>query len=242
MIQPHRTPARSDPVARRFRPRAAFVRPALAALAALAGTAGAAPPGAALGQWPGFYAGQHTGASDLNNGPATVSLGAGTRSQLGLGLEAGARGGLAVGRRTDNARFEFEYQRGRFQLRGTDLGAISEAAGGSGRYETFLFNADRVLPVSGALAAYVGGGIGWGALSFPRVGSAGGCNCLGTAFGNGLAYQGRIGFEYTFANGPNVFVQAGWISLPGASSTDAAGVDYPRRGTATLDAGLRLRF
>ena len=210
--------------------------PALAALALLT------VPQLALAQSPGYYVGLHAGANDLKHWPASVGFGAGVKAQGRLTLDHGANIGLAVGRRTENARFEFEYQRGRFQLRGTDLGSVGSSASGAGHYETFLFNADRVLPVNGALAAYVGGGLGWGSVSFPSAGSAGGCNCFGSASGNGLAYQGRVGLEYTLGNGPNLYLQAGWISLPGGSSGGTPGVEYPRRGTATLDAGVRLRF
>lgn len=210
---------------------------------ALAGTllALAAPPAAQAQSTLGYYVGLHAGANDLNRWPATVNFGAGVRTQGGLSLDSGAQVGLAVGRRTENARFEVEYQRGRFQLRGTDLGAVSESASGGGHYQTLMINADRVLPLNGAMAAYVGGGLGWGSVSFPGAGGAA-CRCFGETTGNGLAYQGRVGLEYSFARGPNLFVQAAWISLPGGSSSGTPGVEYPRRGTATLDAGLRLRF
>ncbi len=195
---------------------------ALASTAALAATAGA--------QSPAYYFSTHTATGEQRYWPASIAYSA--RPRGGLSVDAGRPVGMTLGRRTENARFEFEYQRGRFQLRGTDLGAVSESVGGGGSYETLLFNADRVLPVNGALSAYVGGGLGWGSFHTPRVG-------VGST---GLAYQARVGLEYSLGSGPQLYLQAGWISLPGAASTDMPGVDSSRRGSATLDAGLRFRF
>lgn len=242
MIPSHRTSIRSGPAPWQRRVRAMMALMAFAALTALAESAGAVPPIAPLARTPGFYAGLQAGTNDLRHWPATVGFAAGARAHGGLSPDPAASFGLAVGRRTENARFEFEYQRGRFHLRGTNLGAVSVSASGAGQAETVLFRADRVLPIADTLTAYAGGGLGWGSVTLPHAGSAGGCPCFGAPTGQGLAYQGRVGFEYSFTNGPNVFVQASWISLPGASSGGTPGVEYPRRGTAALDAGLRLRF
>ena len=181
------------------------------------------------------------GMNNVSDWPAKINFG-GPEVDGALQIDRGAQFGVALGKEYDNNRFEVEYQHGQFDVTGATVAAVRQAADASGKYDVLTLNAYRMFPLNDALAAYAGLGFGYGRINLPHVGGATGCQCLNSAAkGNGV-YQARLGMEYRLGESGLAFVQAGWLSLPGAGSDGAAFVSYPRRGFATLGVGYRGLF
>ena len=181
------------------------------------------------------------GVNRLTEWPATVNFG-GPTVDAALGLEKGAQFGVALGHRKGKARYELEYQHGRFDVNRVTIGAASSAADATGHYDVLTVNALRQLPVNEQLALYAGLGIGVGKLALPQVTVASGCRCIAAAENTGFAWQARVGAEHRIGAEGHGFVQASWLSLHGASSGGASFVTYPRRGFAVLGVGFRRSF
>jgi len=209
----------------------------LAALAAsLAGTA------SAVAAEPGYYAGVHGGMNDLEQWPATVTLGPGVSLPGSLKLDKGLTLGLIVGRQTEKARFEVELQGGRFDVTAIQLGVLQQNVSASGRYQAATFNAYRTHEFAQRLTGYAGLGIGWGRASLPQLGFAGGCNCFGSASETGLAYLGRLGLEYRLGDRHDVFAQYTWLRLPKLDSGGAPSTAYARKTVGIASFGYRHGF
>lgn len=212
----------------------------LAGLASLSGSALHAEESDSV-----YYAGFHLGRNDLDNWPAKVDFGAGIVVDGGMDLDSGKHVGLLLGKQSERARFELEYQQGRFELANLRLGPLSEPMGGSGHYEALTLNAYRRIPLHGDLSGFVGAGIGWGAISLPQAGFFGGCHCFPHASKSDWVYQGRLGLEYLIGAGNFAFAQYTWLKLPGAAeevSSDGPGVVYPRRSVGIFSIGYRSLF
>lgn len=203
-----------------------------ALLACAAGPAGAQP---------GYYFGAHLGVNDASDWPAQVNFGAGVSTGGSADLKQGAQVGLALGRETENARFEVEYQHGRFKVERLHLGTQSQAADGSGHYDTLMLNAYRLVEFAPKWKGFAGAGIGWGRSALPQ-GSIGACNCFAEASDSGLAYQLRVGAEYALAPDQQVFAQINWLRLPRASGGGTPGVTYGRNSVGALSVGYRKSF
>lgn len=178
------------------------------------------------------------GVNKLSDWPGTVNFG-GPAADASLQLDRGAQFGAAIGRQYDKTRYELEYQHGQFDITGARVAALTQPADGSGKYDVLTANAYRTLPLNDTLALYAGLGLGYGRINLPKVGGATGCQCLGKASKGSAAYQARLGMEYRTSDTGLAFVQAGWLSLPGARSEGTAYVTYPRRGFATVGVGYR---
>jgi opacity protein-like surface antigen len=200
-----------------------------------------AAPLAALAAQPGLYVGGHVGANNLSDWPASVDFGAGVSAPGSLSLDSGAHFGILGGRQTENARFEVEYQRGRFELNGLELGGLTQAASGSGHYDALTFNAYRTFALADRWAAFAGLGIGWGKAVLPGA-SFGPCNCFPASSKSGFAYQARVGAEYELAPSHLIFAQASWLRLPSLSSGGSPGVSYARHSVTSLGIGYRKTF
>ncbi|MBC7453000.1 MAG: outer membrane beta-barrel protein [Massilia sp.] len=181
------------------------------------------------------------GMNNVSDWPGRVNFG-GPSVDASLQIDRGVQFGAAIGKQYHSARYELEYQHGQFDITGARVAAVAQAADASGKYDVLTANAYRVLPLNAAWSAYAGLGIGYGRVNLPQLGGAAGCQCLGKASKGSVAYQARLGMEYRVSDAGQAFVQAGWLSLPGAQSDGAAYVAYPRRGFATLGIGYRAAF
>ncbi len=209
--------------------------PALVTALALPFSAAAQPAQAAN------YAGVHLGQNNLNNWPAEVNFG-GVIAQGRLALDDGVHGGLLVGRQTDNARFEVEYQHGRIDVSSVQLGPVTQAAQARGRYQVLMLNAYRTFALLPSLSAYVGAGLGWSSVKLPRLPPINGCNCFPAASQKGAAFQARVGAEYLLAPGHGLFLQYTALRLPGPDFGGVPSVDYSRRTLGAITAGYRASF
>lgn len=189
-----------------------------------------------------YYLGGHAGVSMASGWPAKVDFGAGVRVDGRLSLDNDTHYGLILGRETEKARFELEYQAGNLDLTQVQAGAMSQSTNGRLKYDLLTFNAYRTHAFDPQWKGYAGLGIGWGKVRFPEAGFPGVCNCFPATSDGGLAYQGRLGLEYGFGEGHKLFTQYSWMSLPGATSGGTPGVEYPRRGVGALTIGYRKNF
>jgi opacity protein-like surface antigen len=198
-------------------------------------------PLAAGAAQPQFYVGVHAGANNLSSWPAEVDFGAGVRTAGRASLDSGGHFGLMLGRQTENARFELEYQRGRFDLTAVELGGLSGGASGKGHYDALTVNAYRTAALAQRWTGYAGAGIGWGKATLP-ANSLAGCDCFPAASKGGLAWQLRAGAEYELRQGHGLFAQLTWLSLPRSAGGSGPSVEWRRRGVASVNLGYRAAF
>ena len=226
----------SNPAGRRRARAAAVAALACVSVAPLAANASGEPKEP-------YYLGAHIGRNALDSWPATVNFGAGVRTGAALSLDAGSHYGLILGRQTEKARFELEYQRGDLKLTGVRVGAASEAASGRLRYDAFTINAYRTHDFNADWKGFAGVGIGWGSVDLPAASFGGSCKCFPATSDSGLLYQGRLGLEYAVAPEHKLFAQYTWLRLPGADSGSVTpGVEYPNRTLGALSVGYRKTF
>lgn len=181
------------------------------------------------------------GMNKLSDWPATVNFG-GPSVDASLQIDRGLQFGAVIGKQYDKARYDLEYQYGQFDITGATVGAVSQAADASGKYHVLTANAYRSVPLNDTVALFGGLGVGYGRVTLPTLGGAGGCQCLNEASKGSLAYQARLGLDLRMSESGVAFVQAGWLRLPGARSEGAAYVSYPNRGFATFGIGYRGLF
>jgi opacity protein-like surface antigen len=196
----------------------------------------------ALAAQPGYYGGIQGGVNDVKDWGANVSLGAGVSLPGTVGANDGKHLGLFLGRQTENARFEIEYQWGDFDITSIKLGPLTQAMATGGDYKALTFNAYRTHDFDEKWTGYLGLGIGWGRVTLPRMGFTGGCNCFPEASKSGFAYQGRVGMEYHFDERNNAFLQYTSLRLPKPSSSSTPGVDYARKSVGVIAVGYRRQF
>jgi opacity protein-like surface antigen len=191
---------------------------------------------------PAPYVMLHLGGNNLSPRPASVDFGAGVKTDGAVSLDGGAHAGLAVGRQTENGRFEVEYQHGSFDVTERSLGAARRAASDSGHYDALTANAYRTFAFTDKLSAFGGAGIGWGKTAIPQGARIGTCNCFPATSKGGLLFQARLGADYALGNGNHLMAQYTWISLPRAESGGSPSISYPRRGVNVLSAAYRKVF
>lgn len=199
----------------------------------------------ASGAWaaePAMYVGLHAGANQLSDWSATVGLGGGVSLPGKLSLDSGGHVGIFAGRQTENARFELEYQAGRFDITAIQLGALRQNVSTSGRYQALTFNAYRTHPFSSSVTGYAALGIGWGSARLPQMGFTGGCNCFAGASKSGLAYLGRLGLEWKLAEPHQLFAQYTLLSLPKPAAAGTPSISYSRKRVDVLSVGYRYVF
>lgn len=203
---------------------------------------GLAVPAAAQGSDPQYYLGAQAGTHDLSSWNADVRLGAGVGVEGRADTDKGRQAGLIVGRQTEHARYELEYQRGTFDLTGIQLGPVVQPASGGGDYQALTFNAYRTVTFRDNLRGFLGAGVGWGRVSMPQAGFDNGCNCFSGASRNGFAYLGRVGAEYQFADDQNIFFQYTLLRLRGPESDSVPGISYSRKSIGIFGLGYRHVF
>ncbi|MCX7178890.1 MAG: outer membrane beta-barrel protein [Proteobacteria bacterium] len=220
-------------------------RRVLSILAAIVATSLAAFTPLAHAGESSWYLGFELGKSDLDTWPAKVDFGSGIKIDGSMDLDASGHAGLLLGKQSGDARFELEYQYGRFNLARLELGPLTEQAGGAGHYSALTLNAYRRVELSGNLSGFGGAGVGWGSVSMPQAGFSGGCHCFPHASDRDWVYQARLGMEYLFGESNFAFAQYTWLRLPSAaqdSSINGPGIEYPRRTLGILSIGYRRGF
>jgi len=212
-------------------------------LAAVVASTGAAAFAQQAGsRQPHWYAGGHVGQNDLDHYDANVNFGGPVTTPGSLRLDKGLHFGLQVGRRTEKARFEVEYQHGRSNVEGVTLAAFSQAAGGRVRYNAFTFNAYRMFEINRQIEAFIGAGIGYGSVTLPTVGPIAGCNCFPGTSDNGFVWQLRLGADYEIRPMHTLTLQYTWLHLPSVSSGGTPGVNYSSKTLGAWGIGYRAGF
>lgn len=192
-----------------------------------------------------WYIGFQLGQNDVEAWQAKVDFGSGIKVDGGMDLDANGHVGVMLGKQSVDARYELEYQYGRFGLTRLNLGPLSEQMGGSGHYNALTLNAYRSFELGGNLNSFVGAGVGWGSSSLPQAAFSSGCNCFPQASNRDWVYQARLGLEYLFGKSNWAYAQYTWLRLPGATQdllSSGPGVDYPRRTVGILSLGYRRVF
>lgn len=181
------------------------------------------------------------GMNSLSHWPAMVDFG-GPQADASLGLERGAQFGAAWGKQYDKARYELEYQHGRFDIDSVTISSRTEQVSASGKYDVLTANALRSVAINPDWSVYAGLGIGIGRVSLPGIRLASGCKCISEASKSRFTYLVRTGAEYRLSNTGFGFVQLSWMKLPGSSSGAMPSVTYPKRGVGTLGFGYRGQY
>ena len=173
-----------------------------------------------------------------------VDFGALVKSSGSVTVDSSWHVGVVLGRQTENARFEAEYQEGNLDIMGLALGAVVRTGpDASGRYRALMANAYRTFTLSPAVEAYAGLGIGMGSVMLPALAPVGACNCFRQASKTDFAFQARVGAEYLTATGDRLFLQYTWLRLPAADSGSVVpSVSYPHTSVGTVSGGFRKKF
>ena len=190
---------------------------------------------------PTSYIGLHVGGNTLEQWPAQVDFG-GVKLDGKLGLRHGVHAGLALGRNTEHARYELEYQRGQIKIDSLALGPLAQAVDARGHYETVMANLYRKQRISGKVGVFGGLGAGWGRSVLPQTGFNNGCNCFGAASGGAWVYQGRLGLDVFVKENQSAIVQFTRLRVPGAHAGGAPSADYARRWLSAVSVGYRVDF
>jgi opacity protein-like surface antigen len=190
-----------------------------------------------------YYLGAQIGAHDLDNWTGIANIGANINLNARLELDGNREGGVFIGRQTEHARFELEYQRGSFDIGSVDLGPIlDQRIDASGNYQGLTLNAYRTAALTDNLGAYLGIGIGWGEANLPRADFTNGCSCLNDATGNGFIYLARLGLDYHLGKRLDLGLQYTWLAdMPAlATAVNVPGVQYARQDIGI--AAVTFRF
>jgi opacity protein-like surface antigen len=188
------------------------------------------------------YWGIHGGVNTLDQLRARVDFGAGTPMEGQADLRRGLHGGLMAGRQTEHARYELEYEFGRFKVEHLSLGPVSQAANGKGDYQALFANAYRTEELIDDIDAFAGAGIGWGRMKLPRLGLGETCNCFGPASKSGFAWQLRAGMDYRVSSKAAVTLQYTLLKLPRPEAGGPPSVVYERKGFGALTLGYTRQF
>lgn len=189
----------------------------------------------------GYYLGGHLGSHDLSSWPASVNFG-GIKTDGEASVRHGLHGGLQVGRRTENARFEIEYQYGRVPVRDVRLGPVVQSTDVQGHYQAITLNALRTVPLGERWVGFAGVGLGWARAELPQVPFNNGCKCFSAAERSGTAYQARIGAEYGPENTVRPQLSLSWLHVPGPRSSGTPSISYGQRGVLSLNLGAVVGF
>jgi len=188
------------------------------------------------------YWGVHAGVNTLKSWDAQVDFGFGAPIGGRADLDRGVHGGLMVGRQSEHARYELEYETGRIKVARLTLDPLSEAVNGKGRYHALFANAYRTDRLSERIDAFVGGGIGWGRVKLPQLGLGNSCNCFGPASKSGFAWQLRAGLGYRVSDQASVTLQYTWLALPRPEAEGPPGIRYDRKRFGALTLGYSHQF
>lgn len=211
-------------------------------LATLAVSALAQSSSAAVSNEPRSYMGLQLGRYNVDNWNSQVQLGPSVALDGKVHTDTGNVFGLVLGRQHEKARYELEYQRGAFDVRRIEVGAVNQPASGSGKYQALTLNAYRQEPFDAKWSGYAGLGLGWGRADLPRIDLSNGCDCVGAASKSGLALLARAGLEYRFDQHHNAFAQYTLLRVPGPSSGSMPGVRYDSQWVGAWAVGYRYLF
>lgn len=205
-----------------------------AAVALLALQANAAEP---VNYW-----GVHLGANSLDEMRARIDFGAGTPIEGRATLDRGVHGGLMAGRQYEHARYELEFETGRFKVERLALGPVSEPADARGRYQAVFANAYRTDRLTESVDSFFGAGIGWGRIKLPRLGLGADCDCFGPASKSGFAWQLRAGLGYRVSDQARMTLQYSWLNLPRPEAGGPPAIRYERKRLGALTLGYARQF
>jgi opacity protein-like surface antigen len=211
----------------------------LAAVALLALQADAAEP---LTSKPISYWGIHGGVNTLDQMRTRVDFGAGTPFDGQADLERGLHGGVMVGRKYEHARYELEYEAGRFKVQHLTLGPVSGPADAHGSYQALFANAYRTDRLSESIDSFVGAGAGWGRIKLPQLGLGETCDCFGPASKSGFAWQLRAGLGYRLSDAASLSLQYTWLSLPRPEAGGPPAIQYDRKRFGAVTLGYSRTF
>jgi opacity protein-like surface antigen len=188
------------------------------------------------------YVSLHLGRNNVDQLRADIDFGAGAPFAGQADAAHGAHAGLALGRRTEHARFELELEYGRFNIKHLTLGPVSADIDAAGHYQAAFANAYRTERLSEQLDAFVGVGIGWGRVSLPKMGLGEDCACFGPASKSGAAMQLRAGLEYRVADRSSIGLQYTALRLPAPEAGGPPAVHYTRKNLGAWSLGFTRRF
>ena len=188
------------------------------------------------------YVGLHFGQNDVRQLRANVDFGAGDPFAGVVDAEHGVHGGLVVGRRTEHARFELEFETGRFRVQHLTLGPVGADADARGRYDAVFANAYRTERLGESVDAFVGAGIGWGRVKLPKLGLGEDCACFGPAKKSGAALQLRAGLDYRLSDKSSLGLQYTALRLPAPEAGGPPAVRYERKTIGAWSVALTRRF
>lgn len=209
----------------------------LSAMAADTATPPAADPAAGTN-----YVGLHLGRNNVTQLHANVDFGAGQSFPGEAGAARGLHGGLVLGHRTEHARFELEYETGRFDIEHVTLGPQSADVDARGRYDAVFANAYRTERLNESIDAYLGAGIGLGRVKLPRIGLGDTCACFGPAAKSGAALQLRAGLAYRVSDGSSIGLQYSWLRLPALEAGGPPAVQYARKNVGAWSVAWMHHF
>lgn len=189
------------------------------------------------------YWGVHLGSNAPGTWDSHVDFGAGVAFAGQAELKHGMHGGLQVGRATEHARYELEYEHGALRFERLTLGPVSEGVSGRGHYDAVFANAYRTDRLTDAIGTFAGGGIGWGRVKLPSLGlGSTDCPCFGPASKSGLAWQLRAGVEYRVDPRSAIALQYTWLGLPAPEARSALSIDYDRHRFGAWSLGYSRHF
>lgn len=217
--------------------------PALMMLAALAFPAFAQQT-AATEEPVRYYGGLQIGRNNVSSWADSVTLGPGISVPGQLGTKAGKLAGLVLGRQSEKARWEVEYQRGDFKLANVEVGAVAESASGTGRYQALTANGYRLAPLGEGRTwtGYGALGLGWGRAELPAVTLSSACPCMPASSKSGLVFLARLGIDYRVTEDDRLFLQYSLLRMPGPASGTVPGVQYATKWIGGLGLGYRRLF
>jgi opacity protein-like surface antigen len=220
---------------------AAALLPALLAAPLPALAADAVAPSADLAAGTN-YVGLHLGRNNVSQLHARVDFGAGEPFAGDARAANGLHGGLVLGHRTEHARFELEYETGRFDVEHVTLGPQSAGVDARGEYGAVFANAYRTERLNESVDAFVGAGIGLGRVKLPRIGLGDTCACFGPASKSGAALQLRAGLDYRVSDASSIGLQYSWLRLPALEAGGPPSVRYDRKNVGAWSVAWTHRF
>jgi outer membrane protein OmpA-like peptidoglycan-associated protein/opacity protein-like surface antigen len=188
------------------------------------------------------YIGGHFGTNFLTESQAKIDFGSGVVFDGEVDLKSGPEVGIVIGRRYGGWRLEGEIQQGYFKINQAELLGTTINSNAKGDYLTLMANVYRAIELTDKTALFVGAGIGWGRMSYPKVAFDPTCDCFPKAAKGGFAYQFRGGLQRQIGDSAQVFVQYNRLYLPHSSFTGAPSIAYPKRNFGVASLGLLYHF
>lgn len=190
-----------------------------------------------------LYIGVHGGINLSHNWSSQVNLGSGVSAPGSIKTTSGPHLGIMIGRQSEHARFELEYQQGQAKVSQVRLGGSARAGSGHVSYEALTLNAYRreALSDDKAWQGFLGAGIGWGKSKSPAQVDINGCPCFDKSVqGSGLLYQLRAGVEREISKASFIHLQYTHLFLPALKAQ--LGADFGRNNIGAISIGYRKVF